>query len=108
MPSIRRRITAVTADALQGIKFSDIPGPNGAIINLWASAVTATDDIGLAIGDREILVAGTDINIEASADVIDTDRDQLVFNEVVPPGHLFLPVNAITTELQFLLAITYL
>jgi len=61
----------------------------------------------LSIGDRDIVVNGTEMNIEVAADVIDTDRDQCVFNEVVGPGQLFLPVT-VTTEAQFLIHIRYL
>lgn len=106
MPSIRRRVTSTTPDALSNIKFADIPEP-GAVINLWAAGVTGTDDIGLAVGSQEYLQQGTDINIEASADVIDQNRDQLLFNEVVPAGHIFVPVT-VTTEMQFLLTIAYI
>lgn len=106
MPSIRRRVTATNADALSNIKFADVPQP-GAVINLWAAGVTATDDIGLSVGSTDFLVAGTDINIEISADVIDVNRDQLLFNEVIPAGHIFVPVT-VTTEMQFLLTLAYL
>jgi len=101
--TIRARVTATTANALQNQKFAIIGG-NGAVINLWGCGVSATDDIGLSIGSTEILAQGTDINIESSADVIDTDRDQLIFNAVVGPGQLYMPVT-VTTEMQFLLSI---
>lgn len=106
MPTIRQRVSATTTNALANSQFNVIPAP-GAVLNLWAAGVTATDDIGLLVGDKEIIPRGTDINIEASADVIDNDRDQVLFNEVVGPGQLFLPVT-VTTEMQFLLNITYL
>lgn len=106
MPAIRRRVAATTADALSNIKFSDVPEP-GAVINLWAAGVTATDDIGLAVGSQEYLQQGTDINIEISADVLDNTRDQLLFNEVIPAGHIFVPVT-VTTEMQFLLTLAYI
>lgn len=103
MPTIRKRVTATTNNALATEKFRYVGG-NGAIINLWAAGVTNSDDIGLAINSRDLLLAGTDINIEASADVIDTDRDQILYNEVVEPGELYAPVT-VTTEMQFLLNI---
>jgi len=105
MPSIRFGTTTST-DALANRKFNIVP-PGGAILNMWASSVTNGDTFGLSIGDRDIVVNGTEMNIEASADVIDTDRDQCVFNEVVGPGQLFLPVT-VTTEAQFLIHIRYL
>ena len=107
MPSIRGRVTTTTGDALTGRKFKIIP-PRGAVLTLLAAGVTNSDDVGLSINDRELLAQGTDINIEASADVIDWDRDILLQDEVViPGGELFLPVT-VTTEMQFLLVIKYL
>jgi len=107
MPSIRGRVAATTGDALTGRKFKIIP-PRGAVLTLLAAGVTATDDIGLSINDRELVAQGTDINIEVSADVLDWDRDIILDSEVVVPGgELFLPVT-VTTEMQFLLIIKYL
>lgn len=103
MPTIRRRVAATTSNALANEKFRYIGGV-GAIVSMWAAGVTATDDVGLSINSRDIILAGTDINIEASADVIDTDRDQILYNEVVEPGELYLPVT-VTTEMQYLLSI---
>lgn len=103
MPTIRKRVAATTTNALSTEKFRYIGGA-GAIVNLWAAGVTNSDDVGLSINTRELIPAGTDINIEASADVIDSDRDQLLYNEVVEPGELYLPVT-VTTEMQFLLSI---
>lgn len=75
---------------------------------MWASCATAGDTLGLSIGNQDIVVQNTEVNIESSADIIDTDRDQLVFNEVVPAGQLFLPIGALTTELQVLITLRYL
>ena len=106
MPSIRQPVNATTTNALQGVKFAVIP-PGGAVLNMWAASATNGDSFGLSIGNQDIVVQGTEMNVEASADVIDTDRDQVVFNEVVPGGELFLPVT-LTTEAQFLIHIRYL
>lgn len=106
MPSIRKRITATTANCLSTEKFRYIGG-NGAIVNMWAAGVTNSDDVGLAINARDIIPAGTDINIEASADVIDTDRDQILYNEIVEPGELYCPIT-VTTECQILISIKQL
>lgn len=72
-------------------------------MSLWAAAVTKTDTIGLRIG-RTIILEEGEMNIEESADVIDTDRDQLIFAEPVGPGVLRLPVT-VTTEAQLLLVV---
>ncbi len=106
MPSLRFTVSATTPDALSNRKFSVVPAA-GAILNLWVSGVTGTDSFGLAIGDRDIMVDGSLISIEISADVIDASRDQQVFNEVIGGGQLFLPVT-VTTEAQFLIHLRYL
>lgn len=106
MPTIRQRVSATTVNAIANNKLRYI-GPRGAIINLFAAGVTNSDDIGLSINTREIVPQGTDINIEVSADVIDSDRDQILFNEFVEQGELSVPVT-VTTEMQFLLSIKYL
>lgn len=105
MPSLRFRVSATTSDALANRKFSVVPAL-GAILNLWAACVTTTDTFGVSIGDRDIMVNGSLMNIEAAADVIDNDRDQLVFNELIGGGQLFLPAT-VTTEAQFLLHLRY-
>ncbi len=106
MPSIRQRVPTTTGNALATQKFRIVP-PNGALLSLWIAGVTATDNYGLAIGNQDIVVQGTTVNIEISADVIDTDRDQVVFQEQIPGGELFMPVT-VTTEAQFLIALRYL
>jgi len=106
MPSIRRRIAATTTDALANVLFNVVP-TIGCLLSLWAAGVTATDDIGLLIGNQAILAQGTDVNIEISADVLDNDRDQLVFQERINgAGQLTAPVT-VTTEMQFLIALRY-
>jgi len=107
MPTIRRRVAATTDDALTSLKFKILP-PRGGVINLWAAGVTATDDIGYSVGSTEIISQNMDVNIEVSADVIDQDRDQVLFNELITPGgEQFIPVT-VTTEMQFLLSMKYL
>lgn len=104
MPSLRKRVTAVSGDILANDQLSHIAEP-GAVINIWAAGVTNSDDLGVLIGNRVLIPQGTDVNIEAAADVIDTDRDQILFNEVVGPGKLQIPVGAVTTEMQVLISI---
>jgi len=104
MPTIKT-ISGTDQDAFSNLKFADIPA-GGAIINMWAAGDDAGDTIGLSVGDRDILVA-SECNIEQSADEISVDKDQLVFNEVVGGGHIFVPIVA-TAEVQVLVAIRYL
>jgi len=95
MPSIK-------ANALNGLKFVKLAV--NSLISMWAAGVTVTDTIGLSVGDREILNAGAP-NIEISADVVDTNRDQITFAEPAEAGEeLFMPV-VVTTALGFLVLI---
>lgn len=102
MASRRIGVTAVNADAIATEEIRRVDRPSR--VNLWASCVTNGDSLGLLLNRTEIMPSG-EVNIEASADVIDTDRDQLVFNSVVGAGQLRLPVTAVTTEVQFLLSV---
>lgn len=102
MASRRLGVTATTADALQNEDIRRVEVPS--VVNLWASSVTNGDQIGLRL-DKTVIMDDGECNIEASADVIDTDRDQLVFNTVVGRGQLRIPVPTLTTELQFLISV---
>ncbi len=101
MSSRRLGIGAVTNDALadQDIRTVLV----ASVVNLWASSVTNGDTIGLRLGSTIIMDDGECNTI--AGDIIDTDMDQLVFNTVVPPGTLSIPVTTVTTELQFLLSV---
>jgi len=105
MPGLRFA-SATSTDALSTRKFSVVP-VGGAVLNLWASGATASDSWGVSIGDRDIFVNGSEVNIEIAVDVVDVQRDQLVFNELIGGGQLFLPVTA-TAEIQFLINLRYL
>lgn len=95
MPSIKIANQATSANALTGLKFSKLVSP--ALISLWVAAVTVTDTVGFSIGDREVLF-GANPNIEISADVVDTSRDQILFAEPAANigADLFMPVTATT------------
>lgn len=105
MPTIRTS-GGTSTDLLANLKFSVIP-PGGAILNQWVSGATAADSFGLSVGNQDVIVPGTECNIEISADVVDIQRDQLVFDEIVPPGQMFMPTTA-TAEIQTVLHIRYL
>lgn len=104
MPSIKKVNQGDSANALNGLKFEDIP-PGGALVSLYASAVTAGDTIGFSVGSEDFLV-DAEPNIETSADVVDTDRDQILFQEPVPEGKMFMPI-AVTTAINYLLVLEY-
>ena len=102
MPSIKIVNQATSANALNGLKFEKLAGP--ALISLWSAGVTAGDTISFSVGDREILRLA-EPNIEISADVCDTSRDQILFAEPAEGGEdLFLAVT-VTTAQNFLVLI---
>ena len=101
MPSIKANITATTADALATRKFKTQGRP--ALVSLWVAGQAAGGLIGFSVGSQEFLVNGL-INLEA-ADVLDTSRDQLMFQERVPAGEYFLPITLGGTDVTFLLVI---
>jgi len=100
--SRRLGVTATTNDALADQDIRTVEDPS--IVNLFASSVTNGDLIGLRL-DKTIIMDDGECNIEIAADVIDTDRDQLVFNTLVGLGTLRVPVPTLTTELQFLISV---
>lgn len=102
MASRRIAVAAATADAIANEEIRRVERTS--VVNLWASSATNGDTIGLLLNRTEILPTG-ELNVEVSADVIDTNRDQLTFNTVVGIGELRVPVGAVTTELQFLLSV---
>lgn len=102
MASRRIDVGAATADAIANEEIRHVTRLSE--VNLWASCVTNGDTIGLSLNRTEIMPTD-ECNIEASADVIDTDRDQLVFGTVVGRGELRVPIGAVTNELQFLLSV---
>jgi len=93
MPSIMlKNVAAGTANALDGLQFQDIPEP-GALVSIFATTPTAAGNISYSVGTERFLVAAQQ-NIEIAADVIDTDRDQILDREPVPAGKQFLAVDA--------------
>lgn len=94
MPAIMlKNVAAGTANALDGLRFQEV-GPNGALVTLYASTATAGGNVDFSVGggDQDVLRAA-EVNIEASADVVDTDRDLVLKEEPVPPGKMFLGAN---------------
>jgi len=103
MASRRLLVSAVTNDAIsdQDIRTVDVPS----VVNLFASCVTVTDQIGLRL-DRTIILDDGVLNIHAAAlGLVNTDNDQLLFDTVVGAGLLRLPVPVLTTSLIFLLSV---
>jgi hypothetical protein len=94
MPAIKlANIAAGTANALDGLQFQDIP-PQGALISIYGTTAVAGGNIDYRVG-TQVLLQAAELNIEASADLVDIDRDQVLFREpIVPGGKQFLSVNA--------------
>lgn len=93
MPSIAlKNVAAGTANALDGLQFQDIPEP-GALVTIFGTTAVAGGNIDYRVGTEAFLQAAQ-VNIEAAADVVDTDRDQVLMREPVPAGKQFLAVNA--------------
>lgn len=108
MPQLRIRATATTDDALNNIKFSDVPN-TGALMNAYVACGTAGDTYGLSLGGADIVVQGTRPNVEVRAGAIIVPDDQAVFNEVLQSGgHLYMPIGAVTAELLALIQLRYL
>ncbi len=93
MPTImRKNVAAGTPNDIDGLQFQDIPDP-GALITIYATTAVAGGNIDYSIGTERFLV-GAEVNIESSADVVDTDRDKVLDREPVQGGKQFLAVNA--------------
>ena len=92
MPSIRlSNVGAGTANALDGLQFQDIPSP-GALVTIYASTAVALGTISYSVGTERFLVNAS-INIEQSADEVNTDSDMVLDREPVPAGKQFLAVD---------------
>lgn len=90
MPAIKEiNVAAGTANALEGKKFEDLAGP--ALITLAASTAAAGGAVTFSVGSEDFLV-DAEVNIEASADVVDVERDKILDREPVQGGKMFLKV----------------
>jgi len=103
MASRRLLVSAATADALADEDIRNVDQPS--VVNMWATAVTVTDEIGLRLDKTVIMDAGTANVAAAAVGMVDTDRDQLVFNTLVGPGRLRINVPTLTTSLIFLISV---
>jgi len=99
----RLLVSAVTGDALADEDIRNVEFPS--VVNMWASAVTVSDEIGLRLDKTIIMDAGT-ANVSAAAiGQVDTDQDQLVFDSLVGAGRLRVPVPTLTTSLIFIISV---
>ncbi len=102
MSSRRLLVAATTNDALADQDIRTVEAPS--VVNLWAGCVTLTDSIGLRL-DKTIIMDDSICNIRAAATSINLiSDDQLVFDSVVGPGTLRVPVT-VTTSLIFTISV---
>jgi len=103
MASTRLLVSATTNDALADQDIRTVETPS--VVNLWASSVTVTDQIGLRL-DKTIIMDDGTCNVSAAAlGQVSTDEDQLVFDTIVGAGTLRLPVPILTTSLIFIISV---
>ncbi len=100
MPVIKRLIAAPTANALSTLRFSN--PKRGALVSLFASSPTAGEDLTFGVDDV-IVVEAAEVNLEVANQTIDTNRDQILFREPVPPGQYVLNVPAVAADFSFLI-----
>lgn len=105
MASLRVLVSAVSTDTIstRNIRLID----QVSVVNMWASCVTVTDEIGLTLGSITLMDPST-MNIRAAAvGLVLTEADQLIFNLVVGPdsGDLAIPVPTLNTSLIFILSV---
>jgi len=106
MAGVRRLVSAVTEDDLATLTIRKLTAPLYRV-KLWASAVTVTDTIGMAVGDVEILPSGT-ANVRAAAvGLVLISDDGLLFDMLVGnrAGDLRLFVRTLTTSLIYVLSV---
>lgn len=103
MPCIRRTVTAATENAIDGLKFQVQNRPS--LVTLYASSAAAGDTLSFSV-DTQDVVLNAPINIESADRAIDTDRDAILVQELVPAGKFFLAINSVGgTDVSFQLNI---
>jgi len=100
MPTIKRIITAATANALSTLRFSNPKAPSA--VSLWASSPTAGEDLSFGVDDLLICEAA-EVNLEVANQTVDSGRDQILFREPAPPGQYVLDVPAVAADLSFMI-----
>jgi len=95
--SRRLLVAATTGDALSDQDIRTVETPS--VVNLWGGGVTLTDNIGLRL-DKTIIMDDGIMNIRAAAiSVVLIDQDGLVFDSVVGPGQLRVPITVTTSAI---------
>lgn len=95
-------VTAVTNDAIATEEIRRVERPS--VVDMWASTDDEGDTLGLLLNKTEIMPTGR-VNVEAASGVVDTNRDQCVFGEVVGAGQLRVPASVVTAAVEFILSV---
>lgn len=101
MAARRLLVAATTNDAIsdQDIRTVEVPS----LVSLYCSCVTLTDNIGLRL-DKTIIMDDGIVNIRAAAlSLVDVSADGVVFETVVGPGTLRVPVTVTTSAIIHLI-----
>ena len=101
MAARRLLVAASTNDAIsdQDIRTVEVPS----LVSLYASCVTLTDNVGLRL-DKTIIMDDGIVNIHAAAiSLVNISDDGLVFETVVGPGTLRVPVTVTTSAIIHLI-----
>ena len=100
MPTVKRKISAATSNAVSTLRFMNPKSP--AAVSIWASSATAGEDLTFGVDDI-LLTEAAEINLEEANQVINTHRDQILFREPCPPGQYVLAIPAVAADLSFLI-----
>ena len=101
MAARRLLIAATTNDAISDEDIRTVEVPS--LVSLYASCVTLTDLVGLRL-DKTIIIDDSIVNIHAAAlSLVNVTDDGLVFETVVGPGQLRIPVTVTTSAIIHLI-----
>ena len=101
MSARRLLVSATTNDAISDEDIRTVEVPS--LVSLYASCVTLTDNVGLRL-DKTIIMDDGIVNIRAAAiSVVLMDQDILVFETIVGPGTLRIPVTVTTSAIIHLI-----
>lgn len=102
MPVIKRKVSAASENVLTDRRFANLKGP--ALVSLWATTATAGEVLSFGVGDLLVAEACA-INLEVANEVVDTNRDQILWREPVASGQLTLAVPAVAADMSYILLI---
>lgn len=97
MPTIKK----TTSAAIESL-FADLihsKPESFAILNMWGTTATAGEVVHVTTGTAgEPLCKDLPLNLESANQVVDTARDQFIFNEEIRPGQIRVEVPAAVAD----------